>query len=128
MRLFIGLGLLVGGVLLGLSCTGPAPDAPETAGTESRLYHVQLYRTRQKAKANRMLGRALAWWEEQDGTVGPRPLTTDAPPVDVAWRAPLYRVRLGPFASRQAADSVLAAARSSFPDAFVRPERVSARP
>ena len=128
MRLLVGLGLVIGGVLLALSCTGPAPEAPEAADTDSRRYHVQLYRTEQKEEANRMLGRALEWWEDQADAVGPRPLASESPPVSVVWRAPLYRVRLGPFGSRRAADSILAAAQSSFPEAFVRPESVSGQP
>lgn len=121
-------GPIIGGVLLGLSCSGPAPDATPTAETDARVYHVQLEETKQKAEANRMIGRVLEWWEKQAATVGPRPLETESSPVSVAWRAPLYRVRLGPFASRAEADSVLAVAQRTFPDAFVRPERASSTP
>jgi hypothetical protein len=128
MRLLFGLGLLVGGVLLGLSCSGAAPEVPTAAEPGARVYHVQRYRTEHKATANRMLGRALEWGEERAGSVDPRPLPTASSPASVAWRAPLYRVRLGPFGSRRAADSVLPAAQPNFPEAFVRPERVPAQP
>lgn len=128
MRSLVGPGLLIGGVLLGLSCSGPAPDVTPTAETDARVYHVQLDETQQKAEADRMVGRVLEWWEKQAATVGPRPVETASSPVSVAWRAPLYRVRLGPFASRAGADSVLAAAQRTFPGAFVRPERASSTP
>lgn len=72
-----------------------------------------------------MVGRVLEWWEEEASVVGSRPMSTESSPVSVAWQAPLYRVRLGPFASREAADSVLTVAQEAFPEAFVRPERVS---
>lgn len=129
-RIFTGWGLFIGGVLLAISCTGPSPDATESdvEDERSRVYHVQLDMTEEKAEANQTLGRALEWWDEQSSSEVPRPLApSEDSVVNIAWQAPLYRVRLGPFASRAQADSVLHAAQSAFPDAFVRPERVSSR-
>jgi len=132
-RFSFGLGLLAGLLLLGLSCSGPSPEAPassEAATDRSRAYHVQLDMTKEKEAANRILGQALQWWDAHEGAWSAPPLTPpDASPVTVAWRAPLYRIRLGPFATRAQADSVLAAAQSAFPGAFVRPARTApARP
>lgn len=129
-RGFAGLGLLIGGLIVGISCTGPSPDATESDAEDerSRVYHVQLDMTEEKAEANQTLGQALEWWDEQSPSEVPRPLATSGESVvNIAWQAPLYRVRLGPFASRVQADSVLQAAQSAFPDAFVRPERVSSQ-
>jgi hypothetical protein len=78
--------------------------------------------TREKEAANQILGRALTWWEARAGTAVPRSLAAPGESsVTVAWRAPLYRIRVGPFASRAQADSVLRVAQSAFPGAFVRP-------
>ena len=126
MRSFVGPKLLIGGVLLGLSCSGPTPDAPDASEKDPRVYHVQLDRTKKKAKANRIVGKALDWWEERSSF--PRPMRSQSSPVTVVWKAPLYRVRVGPFAAREEADSVLTVARRTFPGAFVRPESPSTDP
>ncbi len=126
MRLLVGWVLLTSGVFLGVSCSGP--DAPGTAETASRVHYVQLDRTKQNVEANRMVGRALEWWDERATSVGPRPVDTVSSPVSVAWRAPFYRVQLGPFASRAAADSVRKAAQRTFPEAFVHPGSASSTP
>lgn len=118
-------------LLLGLSCSGPPPESstPSTEEVPERVYHVQLEMTEDKATADQLLGKALNWWEDQASSLDSRPLdisddTTDSP-VRVVWKPPLYRVRLGPFASRSEAEAVLDAAQSSFPDAFIAPERRS---
>lgn len=91
------------------------------------MYHVQLRMTEEKAEAERALGQALSWWNDADAKALPQPAAAgQSSPVTIAYRTPLYRVRLGPFASRAAADSVLSAAHERFPDAFVAPSRRSA--
>lgn len=116
------VGMLVGTLLLGLSCSGPSPDSARE--TESRRYLVQLDRADDKDVANRTLGEALQWWKTHADAVEPSPLAGPSDsPVTMIWRAPLYRVRVGPFASQAAADSVLQLARPAFPNAFVHPER-----
>ena len=125
-RLSTWLGLLIVGAFVGLSCSGP--ETSNSVETASRLYHVQLDQTKKKKRADRLIGQAIDWWNEHAASVGPRPATTEEPPVHVTWRAPLYRIRLGPFASRADADSVLAVAQQRFPEAFVRPERRSSDP
>lgn len=121
------------GLLLGLSCSGPAPEKSGPAADEEpeRLYHVQLEMTDDKATADQLLGKALNWWDDQPSSLESRPVdttedTTDSP-VRIVWKPPLYRVRLGPFASRSEAEAVLDAAQSRFPDAFIAPERRSSQ-
>jgi len=84
-----------------------------------------------KAQADRVLSDALDWWQAHASSLKPEPLnrasSDDRAPVAIAWKAPLYRVRLGPFASRAQAEDVLAAARSSFPEAFIAPDRLQHR-
>ena len=129
LRASVGLGVLAGALLLGLSCSGPSPAPSGETTDPSRVYHVQLDMTKEKETANQILGRALTWWEAHAASVAARPLTAaDASPVTVAWRAPLYRVRIGPFASRDQAESVLQTAQSAFPGAFVRPDSMSTQP
>jgi len=112
------------------ACSGPfsssEPPTP-TADPGDRIYHVQLRLTEEKAQAVHTQGRAQQWWAQQSAADHPS-LLGDAPssdpPVTISWKAPFYRVRLGPFATRPQADSVLAAAQPTFPDAFVAPDRV----
>lgn len=124
---------MAGILLLGLSCSGPSPESSTPAPTEerpARVYHVQLDMVQDKTTADQMLGQALAWWKDRSDTV-PAPLERkdgSEAPVAIHWQAPLYRVRIGPFASRSAAEEVLAAAETAFPEAFVAPERLRPAP
>lgn len=117
------IGLIVGTVLVALSCSGPSSDPGRTADESGRVYHVQLNQTKEKEAANQDLARAIVWWDDQSSASLPTPLSDGQheSPVQVAWQAPFYRVRLGPFASRSAAKEVLTAARPTFPKAFIAP-------
>jgi len=123
------LGLLLAVLVLGMSCTGPSPDGGGAAAPEgpARVYHVQVDMTKDQDAAHRALSKVLAWWGDQSSASLPEPLSlpdrSADSPATIVWKAPLYRVRLGPFASRTTAEEVLAAARSSFPDAFIAPEQ-----
>lgn len=91
------------------------------------MYHVQLQLTDDKDQAAAVLGRAQQWWQEEPPSNHPS-LVDDAPssdpPVTIVWKAPFYRVRLGPFATEEQAETVLDAARQRFSDAFVAPARI----
>ena len=121
--------ILLGAVFLG-GCSGPAPSA-DSSGTEpgSREYYVQLQLTEDKDRAEAILSQGLRWWNQQPASSRPS-LIEDARSSDTAvsikWQAPFYRVRIGPFATEQQAETVLKEARSTFPDAFVAPERADA--
>ena len=127
------LSILVGmaGMLLG-ACSGPAPESTTGQSPEvepgTRIYHVQLRLTEDKARAAETLGRANQWWRERPPADRP-PLVqgtrASGSPVTIAWKAPLYRVRLGPFATETQAEAVLDAARPAFPEAFVAPDRAA---
>ena len=123
---FCGIGLLS----LVLSCSGPSPatrGASETEKRPARVYHVQLDMTTDKATADQVLTDALEWWRGHAASLQPEPLPsatdTGGGPAQISWKAPRYRVRLGPFASQAEAQTVLDAVRPSFPEAFVAPER-----
>ena len=121
--------MLLGAVFLG-GCSGPAPSA-DSSGTEpgSRGYYVQLQLTEDKDRAEAILSQGLRWWNQQPASSRPS-LVEDARSSDTAvsikWQAPFYRVRIGPFATEQQAETVLKEARPTFPDAFVAPERANA--
>lgn len=124
--------LLLGGMLLGMSCSGPSAERSTSTDAEvpARVYHVQLGMTEKKQAAHRTLGAALSWWDVHADSVGARPRDLGASagqPAHIEWKAPYYRVRLGPFASRAEARSVLQKARSAFPEAFVAPDRRSSQ-
>jgi len=122
--------LLCTGLLL--ACSGPRSGStktePET--TVRRVYRVQLRMTEEKKEAVQARSRATQWWKDRPASERP-PIAQTGPAsasaVTINWKPPFYRVRLGPFATRQQAEAVLQAARSLFPDAFVAPKRVTNR-
>lgn len=121
-------GLCIGGLFL--ACSGPTPNQPGTASGASakgRVYHVQLQFTDDKDQAAAVLGRAQQWWQQQPPSKHPslvEEVPSSDPPVTMVWKAPFYRVRLGPFATKEHAETVLGAARHTFSGAFVAPEQI----
>lgn len=128
--LWIVAGICVAGAFLP-ACSGPLSSTEATAPEAEpgdRIYHVQLRLTEEKDQAIQTQGRAQQWWAQQPAADHPSLLDnapSSDPPVTIRWQAPFYRVRLGPFATEAQADSVLTAAQSTFPEAFVAPDRVS---
>lgn len=88
--------------------------------------------SREKAQANQTLTDALDWWRDHASALSADLVSTPGraseAPVTIMWKAPRYRVRLGPFASRSEAEDVLAAVESTFPEAFIAPERLESGP
>ncbi|WP_263809526.1 SPOR domain-containing protein [Salinibacter sp.] len=124
-------GVCISGMVLG-ACSGPGSTGRSSEGEPgTRIYHVQLRLTEDKGRATEALGRAERWWRERPPADRP-PLvqgtSSSGRPVTITWKAPLYRVRLGPFATETQAEAVLDAARPAFPDAFVAPDRSEAAP
>lgn len=121
-------------VLWAGGCTGPAPEqgSPGPEEGPARVYHVQLDMTRDKETANQYLEKAIAWWGRQPSKRLPEPTAQAGGPddsaVQVVWKAPLYRIRLGPFPSRAAARTVLSAAEAAYSGAFIVPEQRRASP
>ncbi|MCS3644674.1 SPOR domain-containing protein [Salinibacter ruber] len=122
-------GVWMSGMVLG-ACSGPGSTGRSSEGEPgTRIYHVQLRLTEDKGRATEALGRASRWWRERPPAERP-PLvqgtSSSGRPVTITWKAPLYRVRLGPFATETQAEAVLDAARPAFPEAFVAPNRAAA--
>ena len=124
-------GVCISGMVLG-ACSGPGSTGRSSEGEPgTRIYHVQLRLTEDKGRAAEALGRASRWWRERPPADRPplvRGTSSSGRPVTITWKAPLYRVRLGPFATETQAEAVLDAARPAFPDAFVAPDRPEAAP
>lgn len=124
-----GALILVSCVLALASCSVLRPEGAGRDREAQRVYRVQLQMTKDKQDALQIQRRAKEWWSAQPPSKKP-PLVEAAATgevVIVVWQAPLYRVRLGPFASRSQAESVLSAAQETFPDAFVVPDRIRTR-
>lgn len=121
--------MLLGAAVLG-ACSGPAPSPdPSTPTVGSRVYHVQLQLTEDKDQAEEILNRGLRWWKRQPTSSRPpllQEVSSSNRAVSIKWKTPFYRVRIGPFATEEQAQTVLEEARSAFPDAFVAPEQVDA--
>ncbi|PSQ77656.1 MAG: hypothetical protein BRD37_04655 [Bacteroidetes bacterium QH_8_67_23] len=96
-----------------------APPAEEDAPREERKprtvqgFRIQILTTEDQTAAEQRAAEA----EEQWGA-----------PVKVAWKAPYYRVRVGAFASRSAAQPRLEAVQQQYPDAFLVPDTVTIYP
>lgn len=94
--------------------------APEPASeTPTRAFRIQVKTTPDKDAADAAVGRVLDWWAELPSADRPDALADQDLAPEVVWSAPYYRVRVGRFATRAAAEDALAALRQEFPDAFV---------
>lgn len=106
----------------------PSTSAPRTSEASPRMvqgFRVQIHLTPEKTSADAYVAEALAWWRGLAPQARPAPLRSAAElPVEVAWRAPYYRVRVGAFPSREGAEATLAALRGRFPDAMLVPDMV----
>jgi hypothetical protein len=86
-----------------------APAEPRTV----RGFRIQVLTTEDKSAADRRAADAKEQW---------------GAPVEVVWKAPYYRVRVGAFASRSAAQPRLDAVQEQYPDAFLVPDTVTIYP
>ena len=86
-----------------------APAKPRTV----QGYRIQILTTQDKTAANQRAAEAEAQWGQ---------------PVEIAWKAPYYRVRVGAFASRSAAQSTFEAVKKKYADALLVPDTVTIYP
>lgn len=86
-----------------------APAKPRTV----QGYRIQILTTEDKTAANQRAAEAEAQWGQ---------------PVEIAWKAPYYRVRVGAFASRSAAQSTFEAVKEKYADALLVPDTVTIYP
>ena len=91
----------------------PAPEEEEedTGGARTvQGFRIQILTTDDKQAANERAAEAEKQW---------------GGPVQVAWKAPYYRVRVGAFASRSSAQSTLETVKQQYPDALLVPDTVT---
>jgi hypothetical protein len=103
-----------------------------TGGTSARTvdgYRIQVFQTQDPTQADEYVDQAADWWymQKQAGAAGSL-FARDSAPVYSVWRQPYYRIRVGDFASRGAADAALEEIRGRFSGAFVVPDRVTIAP
>ena len=94
----------------------PAEPAPSENDDEPRTvqgFRIQVLTTGDKDAADQRAAEAESTW---------------GLPVEVAWKAPYYRVRVGAFASRSAAQDELDTVKEQYPDAFLVPDTVTIGP
>ena len=110
--------------------TAPKPDAekPPSAPTTRTVqgFRIQVLTTPEKSAADVHAAEAETWWRSLGASQ--RPLGLGAQQtllLDVAWKPPYYRVRLGAFASRAEARDALALVKRRYPDAFLVPDVVT---
>lgn len=92
------------------------PPADDDAPAEPRTvqgFRIQILTTEDKDAADQRAAEAERTW---------------GLPVEVAWKAPYYRVRVGAFASRNAAQDELETIQEQYSDAFLVPDTVTLRP
>jgi hypothetical protein len=113
--------------------SGRSPSSGASAEEDSRepprrTYHVQVRTVEEKAAADRTVSQVVAWFDALPRADRPEALSAVGEiPVGVRWKPPFYRVRVGPFSSREAARQVVEAMREEFPDAFIAREAVRTR-
>lgn len=106
----------------------PASLMQGTADTGIRStvqgYRVQVHSTLDKNAAVRQEEEIRAWWRENRDSA-PAGTFSNEIAVNVVYIQPYYRVRLGNFTSRNAADRARQFIARRFPDAFIVPDTVT---
>lgn len=121
--------LALGMSLFVAACSGPGTATDEEGAPETRTiegFRIQIHTTSEKAEADEKAEEALNWWQEVPSSQRPSDLANeDDLFLDVAWKAPYYRVRLGRFTSQSEAQEALALVKDRFPEAFVVPDQIT---
>ena len=100
------------------------------AGSTSRSlvlrsgYRVQVFSGEQKSNADERLQQALTWWQNEGQDLdGASSVFSGSLPIRIVYNAPYYKVRIGDFLNRQAAQESLKLIRKQIGRASCR-ERV----
>lgn len=116
--LYTMLGLLL---VLASSCTVSQPN--ELAGKVDpnaiRGFKIQIHSTQDEGAAETFVSDAQNWWEAMDEQMQRNLFGVSYLPVEIKWKDPYYRVRIGYFESRDEARAVLKEIAGQFPAAFV---------
>ena len=92
--------------------------------TNVQGFRVQVFSTLDKNDAVQQEEAAKDWWRvtQQDAPPG---VFSDEMPVSIVYIQPYYRVRIGNFTSRAAAESARTYLAPRFPEAFIVPDTIS---
>ena len=87
-------------------------------------YRIQVFSTLEQGQAEDRRQKLAAWWQQQfqEGEGAP-----SESPVVIRYKQPYYRVRLGNFTSRSAAERVLSSVKEAYDSAFIVPDEVTVR-
>lgn len=111
------------GLLLVLaSCTATNPPSRFAVGPAPmalRCFQIQIYTTQERANAELTAVSARDWWDHLDVNQQRILFGVKELPVQIKWRDPYYRVRIGQFTSREEARAVLGMVSREFPAAFI---------
>lgn len=104
----------------------PAPQTPPKPTTRTvQGFRIQVLTTPEKQAADLHAAEAENWYRSLSASRRPLGLGDRGLLLDVAWRPPYYRVRLGAFASRAEAQRALALVKQRYPEAFLVPDTVT---
>jgi Sporulation related domain. len=81
-------------------------------------FRVQVFSARDKQAAQDFREQMRLWWQENKGAA-PVSVLGETPPIVVQYSQPYYRVRMGAFAERDAAEDALAFVQKEYPNAFI---------
>jgi hypothetical protein len=81
-------------------------------------FRIQVFSARDKQAAQDFRERVRQWWERRKDDA-PSTVLGDDPPIVVQYSQPYYRVRMGAFADRDAAEEALAFIDDEYTNAFI---------
>jgi hypothetical protein len=81
-------------------------------------FRVQVFSARDQQAAQDFREEVRQWWEQNKGDAATSVLGEE-PPIVVQYTQPYYRVRIGAFADRDAAEEALAFVRQNYSNAFI---------
>jgi len=114
-------------------------DAPESLlrgtavkppGSTQEGYRIQILSTRSKQQADQVFAQAVRWWAEgrEQGRLGLLPPSEDGiSPIYQEYNEPYWRVRIGDFVERDAAEELMPMVRAHFGNVFIAPAQIPAR-
>lgn len=99
------------------------------AGVEVQVpgFRIQVLSTREKIDADTQWEDAITWWQNLSDERRPAGYFEDGLPVEVVYRQPYYRVRLGNFRTREEAETILPFLQRRFTSAFIIPDTIKLR-
>lgn len=81
-------------------------------------FRIQVFSARDKQAAQDFRERVRQWWQEENTEARGTALGAD-PPIVIKYSQPYYRVRIGAFADRDAAEQALSVVSQEYPNAFI---------